>query len=357
MDEEKIETPAEPGLKQGEERVITRLVKNSAAWAKTHFYLLSIACVALGFFSFLGAALELRTVVDGQKISHALSLSDMLFKQSLGPAFQALMIAFWLVLPLVGVICAALRTLHKNFSAAAMLVFLVTGVLILVSKDLAANYMKAEVRHVYFPAIWMPATLFAAAFLMLLDGYEKDTYSAKDLAESGMLIAMALVLNFIKIFPMPTGGSVNLQVLPLFILALRHGPIKAFLGCGLVYGFLSCLIDGYGLFTLPFDYIVGFGSCAVLGFFRKLILGPSQKGYNLKGELFLLLAGILATGVRFLGGVASSLFIYGYAFEAAALYNVGYVFATGGISLAVLMALYGPLASLNARYRPSKKAD
>jgi len=39
---------------------------------------------------------------------------------------------------------------------------------------------------------------------------------------------------------------------------------------------------------------------------------------------------------------------------AAMLYNVGYVFISGGLALAILMALYGPLLKINKRFPPQK---
>lgn len=327
------------------------------ATLKKYLFLFAIGCALLGLLSFIGNTVNIRTYdEDGGKVNNYLTLAGTLFQHENGVAFQAIMIVFWLVMPLIGIIFAALRNVNKNFSAAAMLVFLLSGILTFVSKELAGYFMGGSVHDTYFAAVWMPIMLFVASFIMLIDGYEKDQYSVKDLAESGMLIAMSLVLSFLKIAEMPTGGSVNLQMLPLFILALRRGPLKGFIGAGIVYGLIACLTDGYGLATLPFDYIVGFGSCAILGFFNKLILSKEQRGYNVKGEIFLFIGGALACFGRFIGGTVSSMALYGYAFVPAVVYNAPYIFISGGVAIVILMALYGPLAALNYRHPSSETA-
>ena len=92
-----------------------------------------------------------------------------------------------------------------------------------------------------------------------------------------------------------------------------------------------------------------------MGFFRPFIFGQNQKGYNFKGEAFLLLAGVLSTFIRFMGSTVSSVVIYQYTFVAAMAYNVLYISLSGVCALAVLMAIYGPLVKVNASF-PSRKS-
>ena len=49
----------------------------------------------------------------------------------------------------------------------------------------------------------------------------KDT---RVLAEAALAIALAFVLGLIKVFHMPFGGSISLEMVPLILLALRQGP-------------------------------------------------------------------------------------------------------------------------------------
>ena len=218
--------------------------------------------------------------------------------------------------------------------------------------NLIENYHSADVGYGTALSLLLAT---AGAFTSLATTGKKYGDNVRAITEDGILIALAFVFNFIKL-PISTGaGSINLQMLPLFLIALRRGPLHGFISGGIVYGMLTCLTDGYGLFTYPFDYLIGFGSVAVMGFFSKLIM-PSRKDaaswghYSIKGELYLLLAGLLATAVRFLGSSVSSMVFYELDFPAACVYNAIYIPVSGAIALAVLMVLYGPLCHINAMF-------
>ena len=167
-------------------------------------------------------------------------------------------------------------------------------------------------------------TNFAFAFTMATN----KQHTVRQIVEEGMLISLAFVLNFIKIPVGPTGGSINFQMLPLMIIALRHGPQHGFVAGGIIYGLLTCLTDGYGFACYPFDYLIGFGSVAVMGFFRKFIFAEEQKTYNVKGIIFIFVAGLLSTLVRYIGSNVSSIVVYGYSLKAALEYNASPIPAT-----------------------------
>ena len=157
--------------------------------------------------------------------------------------------------------------------------------------------------------------------------------------------ALAIALQFIRIPIGETGGSINLGLVPLAYLALRHGPAKGFVAGAFVYGLVTCLTDGYGLYTYPYDYLVGFGSIAVFGFFRPLVF-PKDKAWTPWGFLWILLAASLQSFVRFVGGTVSSMVNYGYGLYAACAYNVVYVFVTGAVTAGVILILYPALGRL-----------
>lgn len=195
--------------------------------------------------------------------------------------------------------------------------------------------------------------VLAIAFCLLAFAFTASTNKSrtiKDIAEEGVLIAMAFVLNLVKIPIGATGGSINFQMLPLMVIALRHGSQRGLLAGGIVYGLLTCLTDGYGFATYPFDYLIGFGSVAVFGLFRNQIFGENQEGYNVKGLLFILLGGVLMTAVRFIGSNVSSMVVYGYTLKAALAYNAIYIPLSGLVSTVALMLLYAPLIRINNHY-------
>ena len=173
--------------------------------------------------------------------------------------------------------------------------------------------------------------------------------STHAIAEDGVLIALAFVLNFVKVPLAATGGSVNLQLLPLFIIALRRGPLHGLVASGVVYGLLTCLTDGYGLITFPFDYLIGFGSAGFVGIFSKYVLDENKNFWARVGVL----SGsvVVATFIRLIGGMASSMIVYEYGFMDSLIYNAPYVCLSGAAALVVLLALYYPLLKLN-RIKP-----
>ena len=186
------------------------------------------------------------------------------------------------------------------------------------------------------------------AFAFTMTGNKQSTI--REIVEEGVLISLAFVLNFIKIPVGPTGGSINFQMLPLMIIALRHGPHHGFIAGGIVYGLLTCLTDGYGFACYPFDYLIGFGSVAVMGFFRKYIFSKEQNYYNVKGIVFIFVSGLLSTLVRYIGSNVSSIVVYGYTLKAALEYNAFYIPLSGLISTLAFIAIYGPLIKINKRY-------
>ncbi|MDD5293584.1 MAG: energy-coupled thiamine transporter ThiT [Candidatus Izemoplasmatales bacterium] len=92
------------------------------------------------------------------------------------------------------------------------------------------------------------------------------TNTTKKLIETGIFVSIALVLDLIfgSVYSFPFGGSISLAMLPIFIIASRHG-WKYGVMAGLIFGLLQSMIKVYFL-SLPqyiMDYLVTF---MVLGF-------------------------------------------------------------------------------------------
>ena len=318
---------------------------------------IGLALVAIGFL--FAPVLTYRTrVYDefGEKIDTYFTV-NLITYFSTGFALNWTMMVTLSFIGL-GIIFSILGKWKKDLNVAASMFFL----LALCFLALAKGFFEAEenaVENFKDASIgwgdgWAIAFMTLSAGLSLSQSYDETDFTIRDIAEDGILIAAAFGLNFIKIPVGPTGGSINLQMLPLMIIALRRGPFHGLVSGGIVYGLLTCLTDGYGFACYPFDYLIGFGSVAVLGFFRPFILGKRQTQYNLKGELFLLLAGILSTIVRYIGSNASSMIIYGLDLPGALAYNGIYIPLSGALAFAVIMALYGPLAKVNQMF-PAKR--
>ena len=108
------------------------------------------------------------------------------------------------------------------------------------------------------------------------------------LVEGAMLIALATVLSYIKIFEMPFGGSITLEMLPLVIMGLRRGP-KWGLLTGFVHGLLQMIIGFSNVMycatllsqigCILLDYILAFSSLGLAALFANLIKNNKKVAY------------------------------------------------------------------------------
>jgi len=89
-------------------------------------------------------------------------------------------------------------------------------------------------------------------------------------AELGVAMALAAVLGQVRLFAMPQGGSVSLELLPIVFIAVRRGVVPG-LAAGLVYGLLQLVLPGafvYHPLQALLDYPLAFGALATAGFVR-----------------------------------------------------------------------------------------
>ncbi len=87
------------------------------------------------------------------------------------------------------------------------------------------------------------------------------------ITEGAIMVATAVVLNFLKLDLGPEGGSVNLVFIPLMVYALRRGTGWG-LGAGLVFGVIKAIIGGgiaYGWQSLLLDYAVAYSLVGLAG--------------------------------------------------------------------------------------------
>ena len=306
--------------------------------------------------SMIGPFFDIRLRLDGEKNDTSYRLTDLLFSSPAGTLVQILFILIYLAFPLLACAFIYLGRFQKNFFVVSILLFLICGITGILTNDVIATSLSEtsgldySTHGVHFCFVLPIIVFFVAAILILVNASRNIAITVSDLTEMGILIGLALALNFVKIVQFETGGSINFQMLPLFILALRKGPLKGFIGAGIAYGLISCITDGYGIATYPFDYLLGFGSACVMGFFSPLIFGENQTTYNFKGELFLFVGALLSTFIRFVGGCASSMIIYGYSIIPAMAYNSLYVSISGLIGAIVIMSIYGPFIKVNRRF-------
>lgn len=116
--------------------------------------------------------------------------------------------------------------------------------------------------------------------------------NVRKLTTSAVLLALAFVLSYVKVYEMPWGGSVTfLSMLPICMVGIMYGPAYG-LGTAFCYSWLQILQGGvfsWGLTpgmligSLLLDYIVAFTVLGLAGMFRKkgktgVILGVTAVG-------------------------------------------------------------------------------
>ena len=113
-------------------------------------------------------------------------------------------------------------------------------------------------------------------------------FSIHTMTECAIMIALATVLSFIKVYEAPFGGAVTLlSMAPIIILGLRNGPIVG-LAAGFVHSVLQLVFGLANVAWVPdmlgkvlcvlFDYIFPFTILGLSGLFRGFTgKNPSKK--------------------------------------------------------------------------------
>ena len=119
---------------------------------------------------------------------------------------------------------------------------------------------------------------------------QKST-KVRALTEGAIMIAAATVLGYLRIFRFPSGGSVDLALVPILVYCLRWGPkysllccfvngvLQYFLGGGIAISWQSMLLDYVVAYTLVF--LCGFGAGRKLGWLWGTILGSFGRWVSL----------------------------------------------------------------------------
>lgn len=143
------------------------------------------------------------------------------------------------------------------------------------------------------------------------------------LTESGMLIALAVILSLLKVYNLPYGGSITLcSMLPIIVIGYRYGSRWGLLS-GLVYGVLQMMLGavegvfkgtgiGIVLCVILFDYLIAFAVLGLGGMFKGKIRSTSAAlALGTIVVSFLRLAAHFISGYLFFGSYAELVFLSG----------------------------------------------
>ena len=121
----------------------------------------------------------------------------------------------------------------------------------------------------YAVSIVAAVILFLAAVFIAGKVSGRKQMGAKQLAFCAMAIALGFVTSYLKVFPMPFGGSITLFSMLFIVLpAYWYGPKTGIL-VGFTYGILQFLQEPYvlSLFQVCCDYFLAFAALGAAGFF------------------------------------------------------------------------------------------
>lgn len=151
------------------------------------------------------------------------------------------------------------------------------------------------------------------------------------LVEGAIMVALAVVLSFIKFKFLPYGGSITLvSMLPIMVYSIRHGLSWGML-VSVVYALIQMFIDlgevsSWGLSAtmfagcLAFDYIIAFSVLGLAGMFRNKGAGGAVIGM------------VIAMLLRYISHIVSGVVIFksagaiweGLNIENSLLYSTAY---------------------------------
>ena len=132
----------------------------------------------------------------------------------------------------------------------------------------------------------------------------------KILVEGAIMVALAAVLSFIRIYKLPWGGSITLlSMLPIVVYSIRHGSVK-----GLAAAFVFACIQ---FFQGVMDGIFGWGltpimliACILLDYFLPFTLLGTAGVFRKKGTIGWITGTVMALMLRFLCHFLSGVIIW-----------------------------------------------
>ncbi|MBQ1893625.1 MAG: energy-coupled thiamine transporter ThiT [Clostridia bacterium] len=186
----------------------------------------------------------------------------------------------------------------------------------------------------------------------IADSSAREMKTTLILVQGALCIAMSFVLSYIKLFSMPTGGSITLaSMLPLMVFANRHG-VRWGVFAGLVYGLLQFFQkpEIYHWVQIILDYPVAFMLIGLGGLtkgvrnlpFSVLIGGTARfLAHFVSGAIFfgeyVMLGEDAAAGMTFGQMIGPNVTV-------SFLYNAPYMFAD--IAVCFIIALLPPFKKI-----------
>jgi thiamine transporter len=173
------------------------------------------------------------------------------------------------------------------------------------------------------------------------------------LVEIALTIALSAVLHFVKVWQMPAGGSVSLEMLPIFVLALRRG-IGPGLIAGALFGIVDYFLEPFVVHWIQFflDYPIAFAAVGLAGLWTPLWRGAIDKGRATAAVAWVVPAAVVTGALgRYIAHFLSGVVFFATVAGGGPLPNGTSAFATGhALQLAMVYSavynLYVPISAI-----------
>ncbi len=152
----------------------------------------------------------------------------------------------------------------------------------------------------------------------------------------GMLVGITIVLDLVfKFYQQANGGSINLAMVGLVLIALSFSWWQTWFAIAIVFGILSSILDGYFVYYV-FDYGLALSGFIIISLFRETILNR----HGFKSFVILIMTFTVAFGWRLSMHVISGVLYFEVDWLGSWIYNITYLLPSYGISLIVILPLY-----------------
>jgi len=220
------------------------------------------------------------------------------------------------------------KTKPKHFKKTLLICGLVVGACLITSLILIgvhySNNIKGDGYYTSDDAKLNPIALYVCASVLVivtiatcffLGRKDKKPFDTRCIAIAGVCVALSFALSYIKLWDMPTGGSITLvSLLPVMIFSYIYGTKKGLL-VGFLYGVLQAVQDPWLIHPAQFllDYPIAFSMVCFAGTLTDL------KVLNKVPQVKFAISAIIAGSLRFFCHVLSGVFAFGaYALDAGA---------------------------------------
>lgn len=183
---------------------------------------------------------------------------------------------------------------------------------------------------------------------------ENKNMSTQFIVEAGVMVALATILSYIKLYHMPQGGSLTAgSMVPIILIGLRYGVKKGLL-VGVVYGVLQSILEPFVVHPIQYllDYPIAFGLLGLSGIGKRFYTRTSSRGLSYYGAIvFGIFLAILG---RFMGHLtAGAIFFKEYAGDQnawiySAVYNGSFLSLELLVSAVIIVLIWKPLERIGA---------